>query len=64
MSDYGYDEIAAIIGKSEGNADFPQWNSAVATVRKSSPAENGVGSTYLMERALPTGRSRVSRSAP
>jgi uncharacterized protein YndB with AHSA1/START domain len=36
--------------------NFPRWNSAVQAVRKTS-AENGVGSTYLIERALSTGRA-------
>ena len=37
--------------------NFPRWNSAVQAVRKSSAGENGVGSTYVMERDLPTGRA-------
>jgi hypothetical protein len=37
--------------------NFPDWNSAVQTVRNTSPAGTGVGSTYLMERELPTGRA-------
>jgi uncharacterized protein YndB with AHSA1/START domain len=37
--------------------NYPQWNSAVTAVRTTSAAENGVGSTYLMERELPTGRA-------
>jgi uncharacterized protein YndB with AHSA1/START domain len=37
--------------------NFPRWNSAVAAVRKTSAAENGVASTYVMERELPTGRA-------
>jgi uncharacterized protein YndB with AHSA1/START domain len=36
---------------------FPRWNSAVEAVRKTSGAENGVASTYSMERELPTGRA-------
>jgi hypothetical protein len=35
--------------------NFPDWNSAVQTVQKTSPACSGLGSTYLMERELPTG---------
>jgi hypothetical protein len=35
----------------------PGWNSAVEAVRKTSAAENGVVSTYVMERELPTGRA-------
>jgi uncharacterized protein YndB with AHSA1/START domain len=36
---------------------FPRWNSAVQTVRATSGGDTGVASTYLMERALPTGRA-------
>jgi hypothetical protein len=35
--------------------NFPDWNSAVQTVQNTSPAGNGVGSAYLMERELATG---------
>jgi uncharacterized protein YndB with AHSA1/START domain len=37
--------------------NFPRWNSAVQTVRKKSAGDGGAGSTYLMERELPTGRA-------
>jgi uncharacterized protein YndB with AHSA1/START domain len=37
--------------------NFPRWNSAVQSVRKTSAGENGVAPTYSMERALPTGRA-------
>ena len=37
--------------------NLPHWNSAVQAVRKTSAGENGVSSTYLMERELPTGRA-------
>jgi uncharacterized protein YndB with AHSA1/START domain len=37
--------------------NFPRWNSAVQAVRKRSAPENGVASTYSMERELPTGRA-------
>jgi uncharacterized protein YndB with AHSA1/START domain len=37
--------------------NFPRWNSAVETVRKTSAGDTGVASTYLMERTLPTGRA-------
>lgn len=37
--------------------NFPRWNSAVEAVRKTSAGENGVASTYAMERELPTGRA-------
>lgn len=35
--------------------NFPQWNSAVQAVRKTSGGESEAGSTYVMERELPTG---------
>jgi uncharacterized protein YndB with AHSA1/START domain len=37
--------------------NFPRWNSAVQTVRKTSAGTNGVASRYLMERELPAGRA-------
>lgn len=37
--------------------NFPRWNSAVRTVRKTSTGKDEVGSTYSMERDLPTGRA-------
>jgi uncharacterized protein YndB with AHSA1/START domain len=37
--------------------NFPRWNSAVQAVRKTSAGENGLASTYSMERELPTGRA-------
>jgi uncharacterized protein YndB with AHSA1/START domain len=37
--------------------NFPRWNSAVQAVRKTSAGDTGVASSYLMERALPTGRA-------
>jgi ligand-binding SRPBCC domain-containing protein len=36
--------------------NFPQWNSAVRAVGKTSGRESEVGSTYTMERELPRGR--------
>lgn len=36
---------------------LPRWNSAVLAVAKSSAGESAVGSTYLMERRLPSGRA-------
>jgi uncharacterized protein YndB with AHSA1/START domain len=36
---------------------FPRWNSAVRSVRKTSGGEAEVGSTYSMERDLPSGRA-------
>lgn len=49
------DEVFAFVSD-PGN--FPQWNSAVQAVRKTSEGERGVGSTYSMERELPSGRAR------
>lgn len=37
--------------------NLPHWNSAVQAVRKTSTGEIKVGSTYSMERELPTGRA-------
>jgi uncharacterized protein YndB with AHSA1/START domain len=37
--------------------NFPRWNSAVEAVRKTSAGQNGVASTYSMERELPSGRA-------
>jgi uncharacterized protein YndB with AHSA1/START domain len=48
--------------------DFPRWNSAVQAVRKTSAGQNGVASTYTMERELPGGRAinelEILASAP
>jgi ligand-binding SRPBCC domain-containing protein len=35
--------------------NLPAWNSAVQAVRLTSPATNGIGSTFSMQRELPTG---------
>jgi uncharacterized protein YndB with AHSA1/START domain len=35
---------------------FPQWNSAVQTVHVTSGEPGGLGSTYSMQREIPTGR--------
>lgn len=37
--------------------NFPRWNSAVQAARKTSAGTNGVASTYVVERELPTGRA-------
>jgi uncharacterized protein YndB with AHSA1/START domain len=37
--------------------NFPRWNSAVRAVRKTSAGEGEAGSTYSMERDLPSGRA-------
>jgi uncharacterized protein YndB with AHSA1/START domain len=38
--------------------NLPDWNSAVQAVRKTSPvADNDVGTSYRLERELPTGRA-------
>ena len=49
--------------------NFPQWNSAVQTVRPTSAHEREVGSSYVMERELPGGRAEnrleiVARDRP
>jgi uncharacterized protein YndB with AHSA1/START domain len=38
--------------------NFPRWNSAVRAVRKTSAGGTAVGSTYAMERELPSGSAR------
>jgi uncharacterized protein YndB with AHSA1/START domain len=38
-------------------ANFPDWNSAVHAVRAISETPKNVGSTYSMERELPSGRA-------
>ena len=35
----------------------PRWNSAVQSVRQTSPGADGIGATYDMERELPSGRA-------
>lgn len=37
--------------------NFPHWNSAVQSVRGTTPEQGTVGATYLMERELPGGRA-------
>jgi uncharacterized protein YndB with AHSA1/START domain len=37
--------------------NFPHWNSAVRTVRQTSGGADGIASTYLMERELPSGHA-------
>jgi uncharacterized protein YndB with AHSA1/START domain len=37
--------------------NFPAWNSAVQTVRETTPGSDGVGATYWMVRELPSGRA-------
>jgi len=48
------DEVFAYVSEP---LNFPDWNSAVQTVRSNSPAGNGAGSTYVIERELPTGHA-------
>jgi len=38
--------------------NFPHWNSAVRDVRKTSAGDSAVGSTYAMERELPSGSAQ------
>ena len=49
------DDVFAFVSDPD---NFPQWNSAVQAVRKTSEAGPGVGATYMMERELPSGRAR------
>jgi uncharacterized membrane protein len=37
--------------------NLPRWDSAVQAVRKTSAGGSGIGSTYWMERELPSGRA-------
>ncbi len=48
------DEVFAYVSDPR---NFPRWNSAVQAVRKTSAGDTSVPSTYLMERALPSGRA-------
>lgn len=48
------DEVFAYVSNP---LNLPRWNSAVQAVRKTSAGENGVASTYSMERELPSGRA-------
>lgn len=50
----GIEEVFAYVSDP---LNFPRWNSAVKAVRKTSVGEDGVASTYSMERELPTGRA-------
>ena len=48
------EEVFAYVSEPE---NFPRWNSAVQTVRKTSSGEEPVGSTYAMTRQLPGGQA-------
>lgn len=48
------DEVFAYVSEPE---NFPRWNSAVRTVRKTSSGEHPVGATYSMTRQLPSGQA-------
>ena len=48
------DEVFAYVSDPE---NFPRWNSAVQTVRKTSSGGDPVGSTYAMTRQLPGGQA-------
>jgi uncharacterized protein YndB with AHSA1/START domain len=48
------DEVFAYVSEPE---NFPRWNSAVQTVRKTSFGEDPVGLTYSMTRQLPSGQA-------
>jgi uncharacterized protein YndB with AHSA1/START domain len=49
------EEVFAYVSEPE---NFPRWNSAVQTVRKTSSGEEPVGSTYAMTRQLPSGQAK------
>jgi uncharacterized protein YndB with AHSA1/START domain len=48
------DDVFAYVSEPE---NFPRWNSAVQTVRKTSSGQNPVGATYAMTRQLPSGQA-------
>ena len=48
------DEVFAYVSDP---STFPVWNSAVEAVRLTSPGKGRPGSTYMLERLLPTGRA-------
>jgi ligand-binding SRPBCC domain-containing protein len=48
------DEVFAYVSEP---LNLPDWNSAVQAVRKTSAGANDTGSTYVMERELPTGHA-------
>jgi uncharacterized protein YndB with AHSA1/START domain len=47
--------IEAVFAYVSDPLNFPHWNSAVRAVRKTHGRESEVGSTYTMERDLPSG---------
>jgi ligand-binding SRPBCC domain-containing protein len=47
--------LEQVFGYVSEPANFPSWNSAVQVVRPTAARASGVGSTYSMERQLPTG---------
>lgn len=47
--------IEAVFDYVSDPANFPRWNSAVQAVRPTSGVEGDVGSTYSLERELPSG---------
>jgi uncharacterized protein YndB with AHSA1/START domain len=49
--------IADVFDYISDPTNFPRWNSAVQSVRETSPGADGVGATYWMERDLPGGRA-------
>ena len=49
--------VAEVFAYVSDPLNFPRWNSAVRTVRKTSAGRNEVASTYSMERELPSGRA-------
>ena len=48
------DEVFGYVAEPE---NFPRWNSAVRSVRKTSSGEEPLGATYAMTRQLPSGQA-------
>jgi uncharacterized protein YndB with AHSA1/START domain len=49
--------IETVFGYVSDPCSLPRWNSAVQVVRATTPGASRVGSTYSMERQLPSGRA-------
>ena len=49
--------LAEVFAYVSDPSNFPDWNSAVQAMHLTSPHANDEGSTYVMERQLPTGRA-------
>jgi uncharacterized membrane protein len=49
--------LAEVFAYVSDPSNFPDWNSAVQAMHLTSPHANDEGSTYVMERQLPSGRA-------